>query len=225
MNQMSGDYTQITYNTGPTTTTTINSLACTAAGGPNPPLAPPLLSNQLNANDLYAILKPVIKPHIHDPLKQQHYAPSDSYNLLYLGSILIPYDTLSNASKLTSIRNLIEYFLIKNNTSTMSNLNELNCSAGSQGSSSSSQLAPHVLTHQELNDEMKLLRVNSTSSTHASIVNLKVGSDRVRLTNKTLSLLKANEVLKQQVAQSEIDTSALTRLVEEVEHGESARLG
>ena len=124
MNQIASDYNQLTFTNTPNTI----GIASSCLNGPNKNIA-----NQLNANDLYAILKPVIKPHIFDQNKQQNYTQSDSFNLLYLGSILIPYDTLSNASKLTSIRNLIEYFLIKNNSSASSN--EFNCSGGSGSSS------------------------------------------------------------------------------------------
>ena len=70
------------------------------------------LVKQLNVNDLYAILKPVIKPHVFDvnivgcgrPVKLDMY---------FNGLVPIPYDTLSNASKLNSIRSSVEYFLLQ----------------------------------------------------------------------------------------------------------------
>jgi hypothetical protein len=71
---------------------------------------------QLNVNDLYAILKPVIKPHVYDAMSfyiSKNQLHSSSFNVVYLANILIPYDTLSNASKLTSIRTLIESFLYR----------------------------------------------------------------------------------------------------------------
>ena len=71
---------------------------------------------KLNVNDLYAILKPVIKPHIYDPINITNYNKPLELNMLFLGNLNIPYDTLSNASKLNSIRNEIEYFLIQNKT-------------------------------------------------------------------------------------------------------------
>ena len=67
---------------------------------------------QLNVNDLYAILEPVIKPHIFDPKLQSNRL---KFDLFYLGSVLIPYDTLSNASQLNRIRSSIEYYLMPNN--------------------------------------------------------------------------------------------------------------
>lgn len=161
--------------------------------------------NQLNANDLYAILKPVIKPHIFD---QQQNKQSISFNLLYLGSILIPYDTLSNASKLTSIRNLIEYFLIKNSPLSNNN-NDSNCSTNPSETG---------LSFQEFTEEIKALKTNSVSSTNASIVNLKVSSDKVKLSNKKLSLVKLNEAFRK--FNNEIDTNTLTRLVEDCEPNE-----
>lgn len=94
----------------------------------NPTSAVTSIKQQLNVNDLYAILKPVIRPWIfnakvHVKSMNLHVV---SINLAYLGSIYIPYDTLSNASKLTSIRNSIEYFTKVNddvNISATKNLN------------------------------------------------------------------------------------------------------
>lgn len=66
---------------------------------------------QLNSNDLYAILKPVIKPWVFN--SKLSINGDLSFNLYYIGSIFIPYDTMSNAVKLNSIRNAIESFLLK----------------------------------------------------------------------------------------------------------------
>jgi hypothetical protein len=64
----------------------------------------------LNVNDLYAILSPIIKPFIYNHSK---FIATSSYifNCNYIGTIHIPYDTLNNAPKLSSIRSSIEYFL------------------------------------------------------------------------------------------------------------------
>ncbi len=67
---------------------------------------------QLNVNDLYAILEPVIKPHIYDPKISQ--MSVKKFDLAYLGSVLIPYDTLSNACQLNRIRSSIEYYMLQN---------------------------------------------------------------------------------------------------------------
>lgn len=74
---------------------------------------------QLNVNDLYAILEPIIKPHIYDVKFSQQYANKNNnkFDLIYLGSVLIPYDTLSNASQLNRIRSAIEYYVVQNSTS------------------------------------------------------------------------------------------------------------
>jgi hypothetical protein len=139
--------------------------------------------NHFNVNDLYAVLKPVIKPHVyinfHNQLNSnQNLNPNSSFNVLYLGQCIIPYDTLSNASKLASIRNLIEYHSIKNS----------NC-------------------NNSLTDEQKLLFIknfpatqhhngfsaNSSSSlvhnqSTKSIVNLNIFQDLIKI-----ALLKTNE--------------------------------
>ena len=64
----------------------------------------------LSVNDLYAILSPIIKPFIYNHGK---FVTTSSYifNCNYVGTIHIPYDTLNNAPKLSSIRSSIEYFL------------------------------------------------------------------------------------------------------------------
>lgn len=66
---------------------------------------------QLNSNDLYAILKPVVRPWVFNP--KMSINGDLCFNLYYIGSIFIPYDTMSNAVKLNSIRNAIESFLMK----------------------------------------------------------------------------------------------------------------
>lgn len=66
---------------------------------------------KLNVNDLYAILKPVIKPHIYDSINILNNNKPLELTMFFLGNLNIPYDTLSNASKLNSIRNEIEFFL------------------------------------------------------------------------------------------------------------------
>ena len=198
MNQVNNDFSQ-----QPIFNNKINTINTIASSFNN--LTNKSSVNQLNANDLYAILKPVIKPHIFD---QQRNKQSISFNLLYLGSILIPYDTLSNASKLTSIRNLIEYFLIKNSPLSNNN-NDSNCST------SPSEMG---LSFQEFTEEIKALKTNSVSSTNASIVNLKVSSDKVQLSNKKLSLVKLNEAFRK--FNNEIDTNTLAKLVEDCEPNE-----
>jgi len=199
MNQLNNDYTQQANFNNKTTAT--NSMASACTNLPNK-----IGVNQLNVNDLYAILKPVIKPYLFDQKRSQQ---NNSFNLLYLGSILIPYDTLSNASKLTSIRNLIEYFLIKNNSLPPNN-NDSNCSTGSLESG---------LSFHELTEEIKVLKSSAVSCTNASVVNLKVSADRVKLSNKTLSLIKLNEAIKK--FNTEIDTSVISRLVEDCEQNEA----
>jgi hypothetical protein len=200
MNQLNSDFNQQTNFNNKTTNAT-NSIGSACTNLPNK-----IGVNQLNVNDLYAILKPVIKPYLFDQKRSQQ---NNSFNLLYLGSILIPYDTLSNASKLTSIRNLIEYFLIKNN-SLPANNTDSNCSTGSLDSG---------LSFHELTEEIKVLKSTAVSYTNASIVNLKVSADRVRLSNKTLSLIKLNEAIKK--CNTEIDTSVISRLVEDCEQNET----
>jgi hypothetical protein len=113
---------------------------------------------QLNVNDLYAILKPVIKPHIHNPILESYVDSSRASSnnkhallaadVIYLGSIYVPYDTLSNASKLNSIRSSIEYFTGKS-------------------SASFSHFEPPAVP-----------------SSTGSWVNLKIFSDRIKLSNR-----------------------------------------
>ena len=76
-------------------------------------------------NDLYAILKPVIKPHIYDPnmiFELSNGKINMDFNMLFMGNLRIPYDTLSNASKLNSIRKNIEYFLFQDKTENYQNV-------------------------------------------------------------------------------------------------------
>ena len=113
---------------------------------------------QLNVNDLYAILKPVIKPHIHNPILESYVDSSRASSnnkhallaadVIYLGSIYVPYDTLSNASKLNSIRSSIEYFTGKS-------------------SANFSHFEPPAVP-----------------SSAGSWVNLKIFSDRIKLSNR-----------------------------------------
>lgn len=115
---------------------------------------------QLNVNDLYAILKPVIKPHIHNPILESYVDSSRASSnnkhallaadVIYLGSIYVPYDTLSNASKLNSIRSSIEYF------------------TKSAGSFSHFDQPTPIPPH----------------SSAGSWVNLKIFSDRIKLSNR-----------------------------------------
>lgn len=73
----------------------------------------PLHTLRLTSNDLFAILSPIIKPHLF--AQNQYHAQAAqatvSCRLLYMGSIYIPYDTARDAAKLKSIRSSIEYFM------------------------------------------------------------------------------------------------------------------
>lgn len=107
-----------------------------------------------------------------------------------MGSILIPYNTLKDASKLTSIRNLIEYFLNRNNPTP--NINESNCSAFSLSNSASSSFSQ--ANTNELNEDLRIIKASSAGST-SSIVSIKIGAESIRLANKSVSVLKLNEIV------------------------------
>ena len=107
-----------------------------------------------------------------------------------MGSILIPYNTLKDASKLTSIRNLIEYFLNRNNPTP--NINESNCSAFSLSNSASNSF--NQANTNELNEDLRIIKASSSGST-SSIVSIKIGAESIRLANKSVSVLKLNEIV------------------------------
>ena len=68
-------------------------------------------ANYLNVNDLYAILSPIIKPFTYNHKIIETSTSNYIFNCNYIGTVHIPYDTLNNALKLSSIRSSIEYFL------------------------------------------------------------------------------------------------------------------
>lgn len=72
----------------------------------------------LNVNDLYAILSPLIKPFVYNKNIRVSCESSICVNCTYLRTIHIPYDTISNALKLNSIRQSIEYFVTNNSNAT-----------------------------------------------------------------------------------------------------------
>jgi hypothetical protein len=128
--------------------------------------------NYLNVNDLYAILKPVIKPHVYINY-QNNYQQTCSFNVLYIGQCIIPYDTLSNASKLASIRSLIDYNTVR-----------------------SSNEFPSLTDEQKLlflksfpsNPSMMSTSSSSSLSNPTMLVNLNIHQDLIRMT-----LLKTND--------------------------------
>jgi hypothetical protein len=153
-----------------------NSTSNTSNNGSLP--LPVQQQQELNSNDLYAILKPVIKPICFDQtldtnryLKQSN---SLSFNLVYLGSVMIPYDTLSNASKLTSIRNSVEFFLDHHK-------HFYNYSSKSTSLSSLSL---------QLQEDIRML-----CSSPTSVVTMKISGDSVKLRSHVLSVAKLNELL------------------------------
>ena len=116
------------------------------------------LVKQLNVNDLYAILKPVIKPHVYDvniagcgrPVKLDMY---------FNGLVPIPYDTLSNASKLNSIRSSVEYFLLQTG------------------------MDKHLMNYQNVFEETHADRTKPNASAHS--ISFQIHPDRVVIVNKS----------------------------------------
>ncbi len=113
---------------------------------------------QLNVNDLYAILKPVIKPHIYDSRYESANRPIE-LNMLFVGDLRIPYDTLCNASKLSSIRKSIEYFLVQDRAENYQNV--------------------FVENH------MSPTPARNTSNSNNVLVNFLVDTESVRIENKS----------------------------------------
>jgi hypothetical protein len=114
--QITTYYSLSSLNQAKTTTTTTTSTTTITTTAQQFTKSKSLLTaayKQLNVNDLYAILTPVITPHVHKPslkiinkhininnnINSNNQYANLSINLVYLGSIYVPYDTLSNSNK------------------------------------------------------------------------------------------------------------------------------
>lgn len=116
---------------------------------------------QLNVNDLYAILKPVIKPHNYDPnmTVDPHIPRPLDFNMLFMGVLKVPYDTLCNASKLSSIRKSIEYFLFQDRAENYQNV--------------------FVENHTSPN------AISRATVSQSTLVSLQIGTNSIKILNKS----------------------------------------
>jgi hypothetical protein len=112
-------------------------------------------------NDLYAILKPVIKPHNYEPslAADPSTAKPLDLSMLFMGALKVPYDTLCNASKLNSIRKSVEYFLFQDRAETYQNV--------------------------FVEDHTSPTPISRTAASQSTLVSLQVRSDSVRILNKS----------------------------------------